>query len=177
MALRLTNLDDRTRRLMLDEIESDLTSGKLYLSERLSPSGHLVYPDFLREAARAGDDSTLAAKLRGPGMLNDREEKRKPTGGTTWAKVPVTAPETLAEGEFNRFYLRGLCCRVLEDGGQELEIYRAKVVASPRPDSQAKIGTKIDAKRLLEDLRTHVGVDTALGLPPGPNSGLSARIP
>ena len=24
-------------------------------------------------------------------------------------KVPVTAPQTLAEGEFNRFYIRGVC--------------------------------------------------------------------
>jgi hypothetical protein len=30
---------------------------------------------------------------------------------------------------------------------------------------------------LLDDLRTNVGVDTALGLPAGPNSGLSAMIP
>lgn len=32
-------------------------------------------------------------------------------GKTFSKKVPVTAAETLAEGEFNRFYARGLCLR------------------------------------------------------------------
>jgi hypothetical protein len=41
-----------------------------------------------------------------------------------------------------------------------------------------KINTKISAKLLLDDLRnSSQGVDTALGLPPGPNSGLSAKLP
>lgn len=60
-------------------------------------------------------------------------------------------------------------------GGTELEIYRAGYSRSPRSESEAMIGRRIDAQALLEDLRAHAGVDTALGLPPGPNSGLSAR--
>jgi hypothetical protein len=32
MALNLTNLDERTRSLMVEEIESDASSGKLYIS-------------------------------------------------------------------------------------------------------------------------------------------------
>src|SRR6266851_5569734 len=36
---------------------------------------------------------------------------------------------------------------------------------------------RTDPKALLTDLRSNPGVDTALGLPPGPNSGLSARLP
>jgi hypothetical protein len=82
----------------------------------------------------------------------------------------------MAEGEFGRFYLRALCLRALADGTNHLVIYRAKAVMNPRPDSQAKIDTTIDAATLLADLRAHSGVDTALGLPPGPNSGLSARL-
>jgi hypothetical protein len=38
------------------------------------------------------------------------------------------------------------------------------------------IGRRLNAQALLGDLRKHVGVDTALGLPPGPNSGLSGRL-
>jgi hypothetical protein len=58
-----------------------------------------------------------------------------------------------------------------------LLVYRAKAVMVPRADSQAMIGIMIDAKALLADLRIHQGVDTALGLPNGPNSGLSVRLP
>lgn len=93
------------------------------------------------------------------------------------AKVPVTAPDTLAEGEFNRFYVRGLCLRAIEKGIPEMEVYRGKPVRQPRPESKAMIGKRISAQILLEDLRQSPGVEPALGLPPGPNSGLTVRLP
>lgn len=177
MALNLVNLDGRTRGFMLSEIESDEASGKLYISLRLNSRGREEYPRLLKEAATSENDSWLADQIRRNGLMKTEEERRKPKGGTTVAQVPVTAPDTLAEGEFNRFYIRGLCVRALEDGISELVVYRAKPVSSPRRESEAKIGTRVSPQRLLEDVRTHTGVDTALGLPPGPNSGLSVRIP
>ena len=177
MMLRLENLDDRTRRYMLDELDADVAQGTLYMSPRLSERGQADYEGLLRTAIESGDDVSLAASLRSPGRMRATRPRRTPKGGATPAKVPATAPETLAEGEFNRFYARGLCRQALEDGVNELVIYRAKEVRNPRPDSRAKIGTRIDARALLEDLRTHRGIEPALGLPPGPNSGLSVRLP
>jgi hypothetical protein len=176
MSLQLANLDERTRTYMLEELEYDVKNGKLYLSPRLSEQGRKDYEDLLRHAIRdGGTDTTLADDLRSSGRLRASEEREKRGGGVIIARVPVTAPETLAEGEFNRFYIRGLCRRALEDGIPELVVYRAKEVTNPRPESQEKIGTRISAEDLLEDLRAHTGVDTALGLP-GPNSGLSVRL-
>jgi hypothetical protein len=83
----------------------------------------------------------------------------------------------LAEGEFNRYYCRGLCQRALEVGIEEVEVYRAKAVTTPRPESQRLIGRRLSARSLLNDLRTSQGVEPALGVPPGPNSGLSVRLP
>ncbi|HXW27443.1 MAG TPA: hypothetical protein VEK73_22030 [Xanthobacteraceae bacterium] len=162
---------------MIAEIEADIAAKKLYLSPRLSAGGQTDYPDLLRRAARENNDTWLAGEIRQPGRLNAMEQKRTPSGGTTMARVPLTAHETLAEGEFNRFYVRGLCLRALAAGITELEIYRAKAVENPRSASVAKIGQRISAQALLNDLRTNIGVDTALGLPPGPNSGLSVRLP
>lgn len=65
----------------------------------------------------------------------------------------------------------------IEDGITSLEIYRAKLVSNPRAESQARIGSRIDPQALLDDLRTHPGVDTALKLPAGLNSGLSVKLP
>lgn len=90
-------------------------------------------------------------------------------------KVPVTAPDTLAEGEFNRFYSRGVCVDVLAANGSTVEVYRGKAVTNPRARSQALIGRVLPAAALLGDLRTSIGVETAMGLPPGPNSGLTVR--
>jgi hypothetical protein len=176
MALDLVNLDSSTRQFMLEEIGRDVAESKLYYSPRLSPAGRQQYPDLLENAARNGSDQNLASELRAPGRLNATEERRKPKGGTTIAQVPVTAPETLAEGEFNRFYARGLCRRALAEGKDSVFVYRAKEVVNPRPESVALIGKSLPAKQLLDDLRTNIGTDTALGLPPGPNSGLSVKL-
>jgi len=177
MGLHLENLDERTRQHMVKELERDTANGKLYLSSRLNEQGKKEYENLLRQALQNGNDETLAQRLRSGGLLRSTEEKQKRTGGVTMSRVPVTAAETLSEGEFNRFYIRGLCLRAIQDGIPELVIYRAKEVANPRPESQSKIGTTISAEALLEDLRKHQGVDTALGLPAGPNSGLTVRLP
>ncbi|MGH3041645.1 MAG: hypothetical protein ACRDNG_07905 [Gaiellaceae bacterium] len=81
----------------------------------------------------------------------------------------------MAEGEFNRFYARGLCADVVASGGTEVQVYRGKDVQNPRSESQAMIGRRLPAQSLLDDLRTSQGVEPALGLPPGPNSGLTIR--
>jgi hypothetical protein len=176
MPLNLVNLDANTRQFMLEEIDQDIAEGKLYYSPRLSAAGKQQYPDLLRNAARSGTDESLAGELRTQGRLNATEERRKPKGGTTIAQVPVTAPETLAEGEFNRFYARGLCRRALAQQIESVVVYRAKEVVNPRAESVALIGTSLPAKQLLDDLRANIGTDTALGLPPGPNSGLSVKL-
>lgn len=177
MSLSLENLDQATRQFMADEIESDVQNGTLYVSPRLSDVGRQDYPNLLMQAAQQYDDNWLAQNLRFNGRISAFEQRRTPKGGVTSAKVPITAADTLAQGEFNRFYIRGVCRRAIENGINEVIIYRAKHVTSPRPDSQAKIGAKANAQALLNDLRAHPGVDTALGLPAGPNSGLSVKLP
>lgn len=176
MALNLVNLDATTRGYMLRELESDIANGSLYISSRLSAQGLKDYNSLLKEAISQYDDTWLANQLRINGRLNTTEERRKPSGGTTIAQVPVNAPDMLAEGEYNRFYIRGLCLRVIEEGKKTVVAYRAKEVAKPRAESQQLIGQEIDAQKLLNDLRQHIGVDTALGLPAGPNSGISVRM-
>jgi hypothetical protein len=177
MGIDYENLDERTREFMIKELDLDVSNKKLYVSPRLNSVGKTIWENVLREAIQNHNDDWLAEQLLNKGCMKTHEERRTRSGGMTMAKVPVTARETLAEGEFNRFYARGLCARALEDGIPEVEVYRGKQVKNPRPTSQAMIGKKIDAKTLLEDLRTSQGVEPALKLPPGPNSGLTIRLP
>jgi hypothetical protein len=177
MALNLTSIDAKTRDLMVKEIEQDIAGSRLYMSPRLNASGQAQYPALLKQAALSHDDAWLAQQIRSNSLLKTEETRRTPSGGTTNAKVPVTAPDTLAEGEFNRFCCRGVCARAIEEGKSSVCVYRAKHVDNPRPESQAKVGTMIDAKQLLNDLRRSPGVEPALGIPPGPNSGLSVQLP
>ena len=119
----------------------------------------------------------LADQLRTHGRMRTTEQRKKPTGGYTVARIPPTAADTLAEGEFNRFYIRALCRRAIEERIPNLIIYQAKDVQQPRPDSEWMVGTVTSPPALLEDLRTHQGTDTMYGLPGGPNSGLSVQLP
>jgi hypothetical protein len=178
MPLSLTNLDQRIRDLMIAEIDFDIAQNTLYISSRLSAVGVTDYPDLLNYAARLADDTGLASQLAQHSRINPTYQRRNPkTGGYTTDTMNRDAHETLAEGEFNRFYIRALCRRAIDDRIQSLIICRVKLVANPRPGSVAREGASVDPKNLLADLRANPGVETALQIPGGPNSGLSARLP
>lgn len=147
----------------------------MYLSPRLTDRGKADYEGLLEEAAGVGDDGSLADALRADGRIK-AEETAVRNGRAHTKRVPVTAPETLAEGEFNRYYARAVCLAAISRGDGSVTVYRAKAVAKPREQSVAMLGQSVDATSLLEDLRTSAGVEPALGLPPGPNSGLSVRL-
>lgn len=172
MPLNLESLSDALRPFMLRELEADVADGSLYLSPRLSPSGQAAFPDLLRKALESGNDAELARNLSQAGLFNATEIRQTKKKAIT-ANIPETAPVTLAEGEFNRFYIRGLCLRLVEAGGGEVQVYRARASSWARPESEALIGTTIDAEALLQDLRSHKG--EAPTLLPHVNSGLSVR--
>lgn len=175
MGIYYKNLDNRTRKFMLKESEMDIGKGTLYISPRLNSRGQSIWAELLKEAIVGHNDDWLATQLKG--YMKSHEERRLRSGKITVVKVPVTAPETLAEGEFNRYYARGLCERAIAEGISEVIVYRGKQVQQPRPVSQAMIGKRIDPTALLEDLRKSPGVEPALGIPPGPNSGLTICLP
>lgn len=176
MPLDYRNLDQRTRLLAIKELVADCAAKTIYICPRLNQHGVQSWPSLLEEALASNNDGWLANAIRQQGLLNSHEQRKKPTGGFTIAKVPVTAADTLAEGEFNRYYVRGLCLRAIEDNLDFVEVYRARHSENPRPESQAKIGKHYNPNVLLNDLRNSPGVEPALGVPPGPNSGLSVCI-
>lgn len=170
------NLDITTRNHMVEELEIDLERGDLYLPHRVKQEEHDAYINMLRSSLTIDSPETFANDIQLGNILNSHENRRSKTGKIFLVRVPRTAKQTLSEGEFNRYYIRAICKRALEEGIDELESYRAKSVGSPRASSTRLVGTTINSKTLLEDLRSNIGIDTALGVPAGPNSGLSVRI-
>ena len=178
MSLFFENLDARTRQLMLDEVEYDIAHNQLHISPFLSGQGQWDYADLLRKAIQKGDDETLVRDLKARRRIVRALPRRKPQGGYVIAATVENAAELLAESEFNRYYIRGLARRALEEGVSELVVYRAKPARHPRPESEARVEMTLSPKALLEDLRAHPGDELpALGVPSGPNSGLSVRLP
>ncbi len=177
MGLQYMHLDPATRRFMVEEVDLDVAGGTLYLSPWLSEGGRRDWSGLLREAVDRHNDDWLANQLRQRGRILETAIRRKPRGGTTTYRVPDTAPFTMSEGEFNRCYIRGLCRRAIEEHVGHLIVYRAKTVENPRPESEQRIGTHVDPQTILADIRSNPGVETAFGIPPGPNSGLCVRLP
>jgi len=177
MGLELVDLNDAVRRYMLEEVEMDDANGTSYLSKRLHEAGCERWPIILREAVTSGTDVTLAAAIRRDDCLHKQLPRAKPKGGFTMAAVPVNAPETLAEGEFNRFFVRGLCRLAIDNGVEYLVGYRARYSENPRSSSLEAEGARYDPKAVLDDLRTAQGDETQLKMPGGPNSGISLKLP
>lgn len=174
MALNLSDLDDRTRHFMLDELEADVARRRLYLSPYLTVAGRAAYAPALRAALRDGTEESLADELRRPGRMET------PGGWQQGALVrglPSTAPDALAEAEFHRYYVRGLCRRALVEGVRTLVIYRAKMGVPSRANVDGMVGVRIDAASLLEDLQVATGQVPPRVLHGCPTPGMSVRLP
>ncbi|MGG7522031.1 hypothetical protein ACQ3G4_11600 [bacterium BS0013] len=176
MGLNYVNLDDVTRRYMSEEIEFDMEHQNFHSSNFLNEHGKSVWPSLLAEAVQHNDD-WLANEIQRRGMLASHYPRRKSgSTETTMVKVPVTAAQTMAEGEFNRLYARGLCARAIAEHIISVEVYRARYSATPREESQRMIGTRFLPQDILQDLRSHPGIESALSIPGGPNSGISIKL-
>jgi hypothetical protein len=82
----------------------------------------------------------------------------------------------LAEGDFNRYYMRGVALRAMEEGRDVVEVYRARLSLEPRQESAKLEGHRLPAREVLNYLRGEPSANpdvTALGRT---NSGLSVRL-
>jgi hypothetical protein len=173
----LANLDSKTRDYMLREIELDQGQGRLAFSRRLTDQGRTDYPALLREAVREHDPEWLAEQLSRRKRMAVFELGRSRRGRVFAKYTPLNEEEILAYGDFNHYYIRGLCARALDEGIESVVVYRAREAQEPRPESEARIGALVDPQDLLTDLRENVGRPSRLGIPGGPNSGISVRLP
>ncbi len=86
MGLRFENLDDKTRRLMIEEIDADVAGLSIYLSNYRPIWASKNGRGLLREAARSGSDDTLAQTLNLRRCFRRETARRKPKGGFTMVR-------------------------------------------------------------------------------------------
>lgn len=169
------NLDEKTRGYMLEAISEAEATGNTYSSTRFNDAGQKQWLPLLKEAAKEHDEHWLAYQLEAKGLMKDFEGAMTPSGGYTVKHIPHTAAETMAEGQFNRFYIIGLCKRAKAENISDLEIYRAKKSNAPRSQSEALIGTKITTDEVeAQLLKTSDSFKSSLVKP---NSGISMKLP
>lgn len=174
MPLHYENLDPKTRLHALAELDRDAERGVQHAPERLRPTAVDEYRQRLSEAIRYYDDRWLEERVAD--LLVDFEVRQTPSGGTTSARVPEMAARQLAEGEFNRYYMRGVALRAIDEQRQVVEVYRARLSIEPRPESNELEGKRVDAADLLAYLRGEEGHDPAVAALGKPGSGMSVRL-
>ncbi|MEZ4862843.1 MAG: hypothetical protein R3C14_16115 [Caldilineaceae bacterium] len=172
---RFENLDDTTRAAMLAAIEEAEDSKNIYYSARFNDAGNRQWVPLLKQAAKEHNEHWLAYQIEANGLMKGLEGAYTPSGGYTIKYVPHTAAETIAEGQFNRFYILGLCKRARAEGISHLVVYRAQDRFEPRPESQALIDTKLAIDEIEAQLKvTKASLHSQLVKP---NSGLSVKLP
>jgi hypothetical protein len=174
MPLQYENLDPTTRRYALAELDHDIASGAFHISDRLRPEAVGEYQRLLHEAIRYYDDRWL--EEHAGDLLVETESRRTRSGGTTTARVPQMATRMLAEGDFNRYYMRGVALRAIEEGRQILEVYRARLSMEPRPESAELEGRRVPAAEVLAHLRGPMSADPGVAPLGRTNSGLSVKL-
>jgi hypothetical protein len=176
------DLDDKTRTFMLAAIDDADRIGNIYYSTRFNDAGRREWLSLLKQAAQEHDEQWLANQVENTHLLRELEGGRSPQGSYLVKHIPQeAAAQTLAEGQFNRFYMLGLCRRAKAQGISHLEVYRARETSSPRPESEAMIGKLIpvdqaedqlrDTKASLKSPLLHVRSGISLKIPTRPTSG------
>lgn len=174
MAMNYVDLSEIVRGFMVEEVELD--GDDLYAGTIFNAAGVAAWKGLLLEACRTGTDTTLAAAIKAKAYLLSKYP-RQSKNGISMISVPYNAHETIADSNFSRFYLRGVCRHAIEIGVVHLIGYRAKPVDTPRAGSEEKIGARFHAAEMLADLRATMSGNPVLGMPPGVGSGILARLP
>jgi hypothetical protein len=175
MAFEFPYLNATIRAYMLAEFQKDTEQERIFLSPRLTEIGKNIYPTLLRDACEKGNMDSFKIALSQPNILKNKEDRKLKNNKTISVNIPHNAAEQLAEGEFNKLYIRALCMISFENKWQ-VEVFRARHSKQPRISSEEKIGLLLDPEELLEVLRNQEGFENSLGIPAGINSGLSIRF-
>ena len=161
------NLDDEVRELMLSEINSDIENNRFFISRRLNQKGKDVFADYLIRSVEDGDEKTFEEMLDIDYYFEEYEFRNNDL-----VSMPSNASKLLCQTVFNRYYIRAVCLKAIQDGIEDVEIYRARESSNKRYESEMRIGDLVNAEELLEDLR-NFGTPTLI---PEINSGLSVTI-
>ncbi|MDE2892169.1 MAG: hypothetical protein OXN86_06695 [Chloroflexota bacterium] len=110
-------LTDEVRSAMLQEFEAEENGGEPYRSTLLTEEGIEAFPVAMRKAIASGNEEALKDELSQPEYwerFNFESDARR-----------------LAVTEFNTWYVRGLSRRLLDEGLETCEIYRAADAQGP----------------------------------------------
>lgn len=164
---KFPELDSTVRSYMLEELELDISVGLFYESVYLQQAFIPVYHQVLYSGFKNGDVNTIINAL-GSHFFKKKANDRK---------TPVNIATTLAFNDFNRYYMRAILKKAINES-KNVCVYRAKESGNQRSESGMLIGKCYSAKEvevILEIMRDYrVLFEKSLEFFK-PNSGLSLK--
>ena len=172
MAMKFEELDDITRRYMLNEFEDEQGGVNPYKSKALSEKGLEVFPDLLREAIKSGNEETLTHAISNNSYWKPTETYER-DGIIRSRNVNIRqASERLGHTEFNTWYVHGLAKRLMEEGVSKCQVYRGAMPKWEPGECSVHEGKIYDVKEIYDGHRVRYWPETkqsqAMSIPYGP---------
>ncbi len=171
MTFEFRNLDEETRKIMLQEFNEDFKANNWYISPRLNHKGIQEFPNLITNAFTNGNEETLTNSIRPIVHLNEYEISHR-NGKQYQKRVPINASAILGEGEFNRYYMIALCRRAIS-ANKSICVYRGRESSRPRAESEMLIGKTLNPEETLNKMKDIIHIDNQI---PEPNSGITLEL-
>lgn len=175
-----TELDDTTRSYMLEEFRNEQSNPDF---PPYRPSGYVgseeQFVAVMERALSEGDEGSLAYELSDPALWQEysmRVVRGRPREYTDPYDVQA---KRFAITDFNTWYVRGFSRRLLDEGVEQCEIYRADRAYQPRTVCRRLEGLRLPVAEIYAGHRVRYHAErldrTALSVPLGPNCHHSVR--
>jgi hypothetical protein len=170
--MNFEELNDGTRSWMLKEFQKEEGNGSPYRSKDMSEHGKSEFPKIMEKAIKTGNEVTLGQELPKASFwlsVSNRYRNGK------WIRVTINPrawAERLALTEFNTWYVRGLSRKLIEEGVEHCEVYRAEPTWDPRPECQDHDRKQFKVLDIYNGHRARywpTANSMALSVPIGPN--------
>jgi hypothetical protein len=174
--LRLKNLDNAIKSLMLDEFDRSAANRTLFVPNILTEEGQEDYQHLFRYAVLQANPETLADALIDGKLVLPAESPARVDGA---AARPITRQvvEAYVKGEFNRLYCRAVCRVALGRNLAEVVVYQAEDAVELTPECSRRQGERVEAQSLFDALERST-LDQFLDQPADcPTVVLSVRLP
>ena len=166
------NFDNNTRFIMISELVRDIESGLFYEPSSLKNSYIARYKELLRKCFEYGTVEGLERALVSS-LFKDKDKNGR--------KIPSNIATLLAFSDFNRYYMRAILVRAIDEN-KSVCVYRAKQSLNERRESKIAIGQcyfdKSVLAQMLKILRDYKVLFTLKNKPSFMqiNSGLSLNL-
>jgi len=134
--MNFEELDNTTREFMLKEFQKEESGGSPYRSRDLTTIGRNEFPKLMEKAIKEGNEITLEQDLSNPEFWKSSHTAYRNGKSYEVTVNPRDSASKVALTEFNTWYVRGLAKRLMEEGVEYCEVYRAESAWQPRSQCQ-----------------------------------------